>query len=83
MHAASAQLLNDFAVMHLVEKLPDALRHDRPNIVYLQQLLHSRHHDGIQIAKVLCQILRRGLADMTNAETEQEFSQRRALTLFD
>ena len=75
LNAGFAQGLHHFAVVRLVKKGADAVRHDRPDIGHFQQRFFARHHDGFKLAKVSGQFFGRGLAHMANAQTEQKAAQ--------
>ena len=68
--------------MRLVEEGADALRHHRADVRHLEQLVLRRGHHRVQRAEVTGQRLGRGLADMADAEAEQEAWQRGPLGRF-
>ena len=69
------QLFHHFAVVSLIEKRSQALRHDGPNIRHLQQLVDGGIHDGVHLAEMAHQLFGRGLAHMANAQTKQKTGQ--------
>jgi hypothetical protein len=82
-HAGGAQLLDHLAIVRLGEELGDALRHDRPHVGHLLQRIDVGCDQRVEIAEVACQITRGGLADVADAEREDEAGQRGAAALFD
>ena len=75
MDATGAQLLHHLAVVRLVKKGADALRHRGPYVVNDQQLLFRSVHDRVDLAKVARQRLGRGLAHVADAQAKQEARQ--------
>ncbi len=68
MHAAGAQLFNDFTVMRLGKKIHNALRHHRTDIRDLLQALAIRFDQPVQTAQMRGQFFRRRFADIADAE---------------
>ena len=73
--AAGAQLGHHLAVVRLLKKSVDALRHHRADVTHLQQALKWRVHDGVQATEMPCQRFGGRLAHMANTQTKQKARQ--------
>ncbi len=83
MHTAGTQLFYHFTVMRFRQKVSDTLCHHRPDIMHLLQTLHIGGKQIIQRAEVLRQVFCGGLADIADAERENETRQRGVLAVLD
>ena len=71
-HACIAQGLHHFAVVRLVKKAADAVRHHRAHVGHLLERVFAGGHDGIELAEMAGQLFGRGFAHMADAQAEHK-----------
>ena len=74
-HTCIAQGLHHLAVVRLVKKGADAVRHHGAHIGHLQKRVFAGDHDGIELPEMAGQLFGRGFAHMANAQAEQKSAQ--------
>src|SRR5438132_9544797 len=77
LYPGRAQLGNHLAVVRFREELPEALRQHRPDLGNLEQRRLVRGEQRVELAEMAREVLRGRLADVPDAQREDEPRQRR------
>ena len=72
MYAGLLQFFNHIAIVFLAKESIDAFGDYRSNIGYLRQLFLVGFHQGIEVSKVACKGLCRGLTHLSYTQRKQE-----------